>query len=119
MEVEYQLASHAFMAKRTQKDGGLEISFAQKNKWEKDWTRYWFYVKTPSVVPKTGPRVKKYPFASTMGDMKPSTRVRPPMEADAERAACDAAFGKACRFFRGCDLVEKMAVSNFLAFGEA
>ena len=36
MDVEYQFASCAFMAKRAQKDGGLEISFAQKNKWEKD-----------------------------------------------------------------------------------
>ena len=73
------------MAKRAQKDGGLEISFTQKNKWEKVWRRYWFYVKTPGVVAKTRPRVKKYPFASTMGDMKPSTRVRHPAEVDAER----------------------------------
>ena len=28
MDVEYQFASCAFMAKRAQKDGGLEISFA-------------------------------------------------------------------------------------------
>ena len=32
VEVEYQFTSCAFMAKRAQKDGGLEISFAQKNK---------------------------------------------------------------------------------------
>ena len=94
------------MAKRAQKDGGLEISFAQKNKWEKDWPRYWFYLKTPMVVPKMGLRVKKYPFASTMGDMKPSTRVRPPTEVHAERATCDGAFGKACHFSGGHDLVE-------------
>ena len=36
VEVEYQFVSCTFMAKRAQKDGGLEISFAQKNKWEKD-----------------------------------------------------------------------------------
>ena len=46
VEVEYQFASYTFMVKRGQKDGGLELSFAQKNKWEKDWARYWFYVKT-------------------------------------------------------------------------
>ena len=40
VDVDYQFASCAFMAKRAQKDGGLEISFAQKNKWEKDWPRY-------------------------------------------------------------------------------
>ena len=113
VEVEYQFTSCAFMAKRAQKEGGLEISFAQKNKWEKDWPRYWFYVKTPGVVPKTGPKVKKYPFASIMGEMNPLTHVRPPLEDDAEREACDAAFGKACHFFRGHDLVEQMVVSNF------
>jgi hypothetical protein len=61
------------MAKRRQKDSGLEISFAQKNKRrEKDyWARYWFYVKTPGVKPKSEPSVKKYPFASIMGDMRP------------------------------------------------
>lgn len=32
VDVEYQYGSCAFMAKRSQKDGGLEISFAQKNK---------------------------------------------------------------------------------------
>ena len=101
------------MAKRAQKDGGLQISFAQKNKWEKDWSRYWFFVKTSRVIPKIGPRVKKYPFASIMGDMKPSTCVRPPMEVDAERAVCDTAFGKACHFFRCHDLVEEMVVCNF------
>ena len=36
VEVEYQFTSCVFMAKRAQKEGGLEISFAQKNKWEKD-----------------------------------------------------------------------------------
>ena len=118
MEVEYQFTSCAFMAKRAQKEGGLEISFAQKNKWEKDWPRYWFYVKTPDVVPKTGPKVKKYPFASIMGEMKPSTRVRPPLEVDAERATCDTAFGKACCFSRGRDLVEEMVVSNFWPLGK-
>ena len=75
------------------------------------------YVKTPGIVPKTGPKVKKYPFASTMGDMKPLTRVRPPTEVDAERAACDAAFGKACRFSGGRDLIEEMVVSNFWPLG--
>ena len=69
VDVEYQFPSCAFMEKRGQKDGGLELSYAQKYKWEKDWAHYWFYVKTPSVKPKSGPNVKKYPFASTMSDM--------------------------------------------------
>ena len=70
-------------------------------------------MKTPRAVPKIGLRVKKYPFASTMGDMKPLTRERPPPEVDAERAACDVAFGKAYYFSRGRDLVKEMVVSNF------
>ena len=40
VEVVYRYASCAFMAKRVQKEGGLEISFTQKNKWEKDWPQY-------------------------------------------------------------------------------
>ena len=70
-------------------------------------------MKTLGVVPKTGPKVKKYPFASIMGEMKPSTHVRPPSEVDAERAPCDAVFGEACYFSRGSDFVEEMVLSNF------
>lgn len=40
------------------------------------------------------------------------------MEVDAERAACDAAFGKAYRFSRGRDLIEEMVVSNFWPLGK-
>ena len=75
-------------------------------------------MKTLGVVPKTGPKVNKCPFASIMGEMKPSTYVRPPSEVDAERAACDAAFGKAYCFSRGRDLVEEMVVSNFWPLGK-
>ena len=40
VKLESQFASYTFMAKRSHKDGGLEISFAPKNKWEKDWAHY-------------------------------------------------------------------------------
>ena len=53
-----------------------------------------------------------------MGEMKPSTRVRPPAEIDEDQAACDAAFAKACRFSRGCDLVEEMVAFNFWPLGK-
>lgn len=118
VEVEYQFASCTFMVKRAQKEGGLEISFAQKNKWEKDWYWYWFYVKTPGVVPKTGPKVKKYPFTSVMGEMKPATWVWPPSNIDMERVACDAAFGNACHFSKVWFLVKEMVVSNFWPLGK-
>jgi hypothetical protein len=84
VEVEYQFASCAFMAKRSQKDGGLEISYAQKNKCEKDWQRYWFYVMTLGVTPKVEPKIKFFPLTSSMVEMKPSTRVTPPAEVDAQ-----------------------------------
>lgn len=113
IELEAQFGSYTFMAKRLQKDGGMEISFAQRTKWEKDWTWYWFYMKTTGVTPKTGPKVTRYPFASTMGVMRPSTHVKPPVEVDTAREVCDAAFAKACRYFGGRDLVEEMVASKF------
>jgi len=70
-------------------------------------------VKTPGVTPKTGQKVKKCPFASTMGDMKPLTHVKPLMEVDEDCAACDATFAKACCFSRGRDLIEEMVAANF------
>lgn len=30
---------------KTRKLDQVEISFAQKNKWEDDWVQYWFYAK--------------------------------------------------------------------------
>lgn len=107
IEVEFQYGSCAFMAKRSQKDGGLEISYAQKNKWEKNWTKFWFHVETPGFTPRAEPRVRKFPYASTMGDMKPCCRVRPPSTVDAARAACDAR-----------DLIEEMVLSKFWPLGK-
>ena len=39
-----QYGSCAFMVKRQQGESRLEISWCQKNKWDKDWMKYWFYV---------------------------------------------------------------------------
>jgi hypothetical protein len=75
-------------------------------------------VKTPGVKPKAEPKVKKYPFASTMGDMRPSNRVRPLAEVDADWAAYNAAFAKAYHFFGGHDLVKEMEASNFWPLGK-
>lgn len=107
-----------FMAKRSQKGRGLELSYAQTNKWEKDWTKYWFYVATPGVVPRSGLKVRTFPFASTMTKMKPCCRVRPPTEVDGDRAACNESFAKACRFSSGRDIVEEMIVSKFWPLGK-
>ena len=38
------------MPKRNKKWEKLEISFGQKNKWNKDWMQYWFYVRTGDMT---------------------------------------------------------------------
>ena len=71
-----QYGSYAFMLRRNQKGKKLEISFAQKNKWSKDWMQYWFYVRT-EVLTSTGLDGNKntcYPLESVMTPMKPSTQ---------------------------------------------
>ena len=45
-----EYGSYAFMPKRNKKGEKLEISFAQKNKWSKDWMQYWFYVRTGGMT---------------------------------------------------------------------
>jgi hypothetical protein len=39
-ELVAQYGSCAFMAKRQQEGSHLEISYCQKNKWDRDWTKY-------------------------------------------------------------------------------
>lgn len=87
-----QFGSCTFMVKRSQKEERLEISFAQRNKWDKDWTCYWFYVKTSGVNTrdKRGNKAVRYLLASTMDDMRPSTSLM--ADSDAAREACDVAF---------------------------
>jgi hypothetical protein len=43
-ELVAQYGSCAFMAKRQQEGSRLEISYYQKNKWDWDWMKYWFYL---------------------------------------------------------------------------
>lgn len=50
--------------------------------------------------------------------MRPCYRVRPLTAVDAERAACDAAFAKACRYSSGRDIVEEMVLSEFWPLGK-
>jgi hypothetical protein len=80
----------------------MEISFTQKNKCDKDWTHYWFYVKNTSMSSKTGrgPKVVCYSLASTMKDMKPSTCIMPGTD-----LAREAAFALAYHYSRGRDLM--------------
>jgi hypothetical protein len=88
----------------------LEISFAQKNKWLKDWMQYWFYVRTSGLTSMgdDGRKNTQYPLASAMTPMKPSTQGTPGAEAVEGHEAYDKAFALACRYYRGRDLVEEM-----------
>lgn len=104
---EAQFGSCTFMTKRSQKYEKLEMSFAQRNKWDKDWSHYWFYVKTSNVNTrdKFRNKVVRYPLASTMEDMRPLTRLT--ADVDKAREACDVAFGAACRYSGGVILWRK------------
>jgi len=70
-----QYGSCAFMPKRQNKGERLEISFAQKNKWNKDWMQYWFYVRTGGMTStdNEGKKHTRYSLASVMTPMKPLT----------------------------------------------
>lgn len=65
------------MLRRSKKEACLEICFVQKNKWDKEWTRHWLYVKTSGVTSKKEPKVTRYPLASTMKAIKPICLVSP------------------------------------------
>jgi hypothetical protein len=82
-----QYDSCAFMAKRQQGDSRLEISYCQKNKWDKDWMCYWFYVQAFGVTSthEDGKKITRYPLASVMTEMKPLTKVAPSSEVTPHR----------------------------------
>ena len=60
-----QFGSCAFMARRTMLGVRCEISFCQKSKWEKDWMKMLFYVKSPAALRTLddGTVEKIYPYA--------------------------------------------------------
>ena len=114
-----QFGSCAFMPRRTMPGPRCEISYCQKGKWEKDWMRAWFYVKTPAAS-KTlddGSVDKVYPYASLMKELKPFSKVDPSQEMSEERLACDKAFALACRYSGGRDLVEEMVAADYWPLG--
>jgi hypothetical protein len=91
------------MPKRNQKGEKLEISFAQKNKWSKDWIQYWFYVRTSGLTSTSddGRKNTRYPLASVMTPMKPSIQGTRGLGTAEGRKACDKAFALVCRYFEG------------------
>ena len=110
-----QYGSCAFMAKRQQGKSRLEISYCQKNKWDKDWMRYWFYIQTFDVTftHEDGKKITRYPLASVMTEMKPLAKVTPSEEMMPHREACNKAFVLAC-LYSGCrGLVEEIVAAKF------
>jgi hypothetical protein len=103
------------MAKRFQEGERLEISWCQKNKWDRGWMKHWFYVNTTgmTVTYDDGTEETIWPLASVMSDMSPLSRVNPSTEVTPEREACDRAFALACCYSRGHDLIEEMVASNY------
>jgi hypothetical protein len=96
-----------------------EISFCQKGKWEKDWMKAWFYVRTPAAS-KTlddGRVDKVYPYASKMKELRPVYKVDASAPMSEERRVCDQAFALACRYSGGRDLVEEMVAANYWPLG--
>lgn len=109
-----QYDSCSFFPQRKQAEPRLEISYYQKNKWEKEWLSYWFYVRTPGYVcTEFDGKVTCYPFASAMTPMKPITSVTPPTKVTSQRVECNKAFALACRYFGGRDVIEKMVAANY------
>jgi hypothetical protein len=115
VELVAQYGSCAFMAKRSWEGDCLEISWCQKNKWDHDWMKHWFYVKTSSMTRTyvDGTSEVLWPLASVMSEMAPLLKVNPPAEITPEREACDRAIALACHYSGGQDLVEEMVTSNF------
>jgi len=114
-----QFGSCAFMPCHTMPGPRCEISYCQKGKWEKDWMRAWFYVRTPAVSKtlEDGSVDKVYPYASQMKELKPFSKVDPSQPMSEERLACDKAFALACRHFGGLDLVEEMVAADYWPLG--
>ena len=83
--------------------------------------RYWFYVQTFGVttIHEDGKKSTRYHLASIMTEMKPLAKVNPSDEMTTEREACDRAFALACRYSRGCDLVEEMVAMRFWPLGKS
>jgi hypothetical protein len=96
------------MAKRFQGVDKQELSFCQKEKWDRGWMEDWFYVRTTgqTLTYDDGSEETIYPLASVMFEMSPLCRVAPPTQVSTERQACDKAFALVCRYSGGWDLVE-------------
>jgi hypothetical protein len=115
-----QYGSYAYMMKRSQEGARLEISWCQKNKWDRDWMEHWFYVKTSSMTRTyvDGSMETLWALAFVMSDMNLLSKVNPPAERTPEVKAYDRAFALACHYSGGWGLVEEMVAFNFWPLGK-
>jgi len=72
--------SYTFVPNRTLAGDRLEMSYYQKNKWDRDWMKLWFYVKTSSSVHTLddGSAVTIFSYMLEMKEMKPLLKFDPP-----------------------------------------
>lgn len=91
------------------------MSYYQKNKWDKDWTCYWFYLQILGLTEtlEDDKKVTHYPLASVMTEMDPYTSVIPPEEISEEHVACEKAFALVCRYSCDRNLIEEMVAANY------
>jgi hypothetical protein len=90
-----------------------------KNKWDKDWMKYWFYMQTFGVTTTHEDGKKRFSLASVMIEMKPLTKVNPSEEMTPQREACDKTFALAYHYPGGRDLVKEMVASNCWLLGKS
>ena len=88
----------------------IELSPSQKNKWEDDWTKYWFYAKIGFSRPKE-PSEVYYPLASGV-EMFEHTCQPGFSRHSPEFKSCLRAFVTASRVCGGRDLVEEFVVAR-------
>lgn len=103
------VASHENKKKKIER---IELLFSQKNKWEEDWPRYWFYVKIGLPDPLT-PEKAIYPFACKVEDMK----VVFVPDYDSKLVgfeSCRDAFCLAMTMMSGQDVVEEALAANVM-----
>jgi len=95
---------------KSQRIERVELSYCQKNRWDDDWTEFWFYAKIgfPNA---DGTGEVSYPLASKVLPVEHIS------QADFRRSAagykdCVGAFGSAAGLIGGRDLIEEFICAN-------
>lgn len=94
---------------KKQKIMRFELSHGQKNRWDDNWLRYWFYVKV-DMADVSRIRRSFYPFSGPFFPMDISTT--PPFTRSKVVKECENAFYSASKSISGRDLVEEFLATN-------